>query len=71
MKSLLQGSSTAHVRAFRERMREQGLVKKDVWIRPEHAAELTAIEKAMRETRDPALVAANGDDKGPGFPPAE
>ena len=67
MKSLLQGSSTAHVRAFRERMREQGLVKKDVWIRPEHAAELTAIEKAMRETRDPALVAANGDDKGPGW----
>lgn len=50
MKSSLQRSSTQHVRAFRERMREQGLVKKDVWIRPEHATELAAIEKSMRES---------------------
>ncbi len=41
-------ASTLHVRNFRERMRSQGLVKKDVWIRPEHAEELAAIEKAMR-----------------------
>lgn len=41
--------STLHVRNFRDRMRGQGLVKKDVWIRPEHAQELAAIEKAMRD----------------------
>lgn len=42
-------ASTLHVRNYRERMREQGLVKKDVWIRPEYAEELAAIEKSMRE----------------------
>ena len=68
MKSPSQRSSTAHVRAFRERMREQGLVKKDVWIRPEHAAELAAIEKAMREAgRDPALAPPADDGRGPGW----
>lgn len=68
MKSLLQRSSTQHVRAFRERMREQGLVKKDVWIRPQHAAELATIEKAMREAeRDPAQSAPGVDGKGPGW----
>lgn len=44
-------ASTLHVRNYRERMREQGLVKKDVWIRPEYAAELAAIEKSMREAQ--------------------
>ncbi len=68
MKSLLQRSSTQHVRAFRERMREQGLVKKDVWIRPEYAAELAAIEKAMREAdRDPTQSMPGDDGKGPGW----
>ena len=42
--------STLHVRQFRERMRQRGLVKKDVWIRPEYAAELSAIEKSLRES---------------------
>ena len=42
-------ASTLHVRNYRERMREQGLVKKDVWIRPEYAEELASIEKSMRE----------------------
>ena len=42
-------ASTLHVRNYRERMREQGLVKKDVWIRPEYAEELAAIEKSMRD----------------------
>lgn len=68
MKPLLQRSSTQHVRAFRERMREQGLVKKDVWIRPEHAVELAAIEKAMREAgRDAAQSGPSEDGKGPGW----
>ena len=42
--------STLHQRSYRERMRQQGLVKKDVWIRPEHAPDLAAIEKSMRES---------------------
>ncbi len=42
-------ASTLHVRNFRTRMREQGLVKKDVWIRPEHAQELHRIEQQMRK----------------------
>lgn len=47
--------STEHQRRYRERLREQGLVKKDVWIRPEYAAELAAIEKSMRGAeRDPS-----------------
>jgi len=41
--------STLHVRNFRTRMREQGLVKKDVWIRPEYARELQQIEQRLRE----------------------
>lgn len=49
-------ASTLHVRNYRERMREQGLVKKDVWIRPEYAAELTAIEKSMREAQRDAGI---------------
>jgi uncharacterized protein YjfI (DUF2170 family) len=47
--------SAANVRAFRERLRQQGLVKKDVWIRPEYAEELRRIETALRQAgQDPA-----------------
>lgn len=49
-------ASTLHVRNYRERLREQGLVKKDVWIRPEYAAELAAIEKSMREAQRDAGI---------------
>ena len=43
-------SDTAlNVRRFRERLRERGLVKKDVWILPEYATELASLEKGMRE----------------------
>ncbi|GLQ29925.1 hypothetical protein GCM10007876_04030 [Litoribrevibacter albus] len=31
-------------------MREQGLVKKEVWIRPEHAKRLSVIEKQLRKS---------------------
>jgi uncharacterized protein YjfI (DUF2170 family) len=51
-------ASTLHVRNFRERMRRQGLVKKDVWIRPERAEELAAIEKAMRDPDRPLELPA-------------
>lgn len=42
-------SSAVYVREFRERMRRAGLVKKDVWIRPEYAEDLAAIEKRFRQ----------------------
>lgn len=52
--------STANVRAFRERLRRQGLVKKDVWIRPEYAEELRRIETSLRQPgQDPARAAAD------------
>ena len=37
-------------RQFRTRMREQGLVKKEVWILPEHAGRLRDIERELRLT---------------------
>lgn len=43
-------SSAHYQREFRRRLREQGLVKKEVWIRPEHAKRLSAIEKQLRNT---------------------
>ena len=42
-------TSAVYVREFRERMRRAGLVKKDVWIRPEFAEDLAAIEKRFRQ----------------------
>ncbi len=41
-------SSTEYVREFRERMRREGFVKKDVWILPEHAQELASVERRLR-----------------------
>lgn len=53
-------TSAAHVRAFRERLRRQGLVKKDVWIRPEYAEELRRIETSLRQPgQDPAHATAD------------
>lgn len=37
-------------RQFRARMREQGLVKKEIWILPEHASCLRDIERELRAT---------------------
>ena len=42
-------SSTDYVREFRRRMREGGLVKREVWIRPERAPELAVVEKQLRQ----------------------
>lgn len=57
MKSQI-ADTTLNVRRFRERLRERGLVKKDVWILPEYAAQLTSIEKSMRE---PSWAAPSSD----------
>ncbi|UTA48051.1 YjfI family protein [Simiduia sp. 21SJ11W-1] len=46
----MKAKSSAHYqREFRKRLREMGLVKKEVWIRPEYAKQLQAIEKQLRE----------------------
>lgn len=42
-------SSAYYQRLYRQRLREQGLVKKEVWIRPEHAAVLAATERKLRQ----------------------
>jgi len=42
-------SSAVYVREFRDRMRRAGLIKKDVWIRPEYAEDLASIERRFRQ----------------------
>jgi len=42
-------SSAYYQREFRKRLREQGLVKKEVWIRPEHSKQLLIVEKQLRK----------------------
>jgi uncharacterized protein YjfI (DUF2170 family) len=43
-------TSAHYQREFRRRLREQGLIKKEVWIRPEHSKLLLRLEKQLRET---------------------
>ena len=46
----MKAKSSAHYqREYRKRLRDQGLVKKEVWIRPEHAKLLLVDEKKLRE----------------------
>lgn len=45
---MTQKTSAHYQREFRRRLREQGLVKKEVWIRPENARLLTQVEKRLR-----------------------
>lgn len=41
-------TSAEYQRAFRQRLREQGLKKKEIWIRPEYEKLLTDIEQQLR-----------------------
>jgi uncharacterized protein len=43
-----QKSSAHYQREYRKRLREQGLVKKEVWVLPEHARQLTILEQELR-----------------------
>lgn len=43
-------SSAHYQREFRKRLREQGLVKKEIWIRPEHARQLSELEQMLRRS---------------------
>ena len=45
---MAQKSSAHYQREFRQRMRERGLVKKDVWIRPEWSHVLSKVETHLR-----------------------
>ncbi|EQM71661.1 YjfI family protein [Pseudomonas tohonis] len=46
----MQNKSSAHYqRLFRQRLRDQGLVKKEVWILPENAQALLAVERKLRQ----------------------
>jgi uncharacterized protein len=48
-------SSAYYQRRHRERLREQGLIKKELWVLSEYADELTAIERRMRRPSAGAL----------------
>ncbi len=46
----MKAKSSAHYqREYRRRLREQGLVKKEVWILPENAKQLARLEMLLRE----------------------
>lgn len=47
-------TSAFYQHRHRERLREQGLLKKELWVLPEYADELAAIERQMRQPRDDA-----------------
>lgn len=50
-------TSAHYQREYRRRLRDQGLVKKEVWIRPEHSKQLLAIEKRLRQPSEVAELA--------------
>ena len=53
----MKAKSSAHYqREYRRRLRDLGLVKKEVWILPENAEQLTKLEKQLRQT--PTLAAS-------------
>lgn len=46
---VMKAKSSAHYqREYRKRLREQGLVKKEVWVLPENAGRLAELEKQLR-----------------------
>lgn len=51
-------SSAYYQRRHRERLREQGLIKKELWVLSEYADELAAIERRMRQPRGESPQAA-------------
>jgi len=46
-------TSAHYQREYRKRLRQQGLVKKEIWIRSEHAALARKLEKDLREVKGP------------------
>lgn len=54
-------SSAFYQRRHRDRLREQGLVKKELWVLPEYADELAVVERRMRQPRGAAPAAARAE----------
>ncbi len=54
-------SSAFYQRRHRERLREQGLLKKELWVLPEYADDLAAIERQMRRPRREAGLDDDGE----------
>jgi hypothetical protein len=52
-------SSAYYQRRHRERLREKGLVKKEVWVLPEYAEELAVTERRMRQPRGAVSLPAH------------
>ena len=62
-------SSAHYQREYRKRLREQGLVKKEVWIRPERSKELAELERTLRRSNTQPNAGANsGPATGLGAP---
>jgi len=63
----MESKSSAHYqRLYRQRLREQGLVKKEVWILPEHTASLAAYERKLRQPN--ARLASMEKEEGMSMP---
>ncbi|WP_418648726.1 YjfI family protein [Thauera butanivorans] len=56
-------TSAYYQRLHRARLREQGLVKKELWVLPEHLETLSSIEKSMRQPRSAAGLVQPGQEK--------
>ncbi len=56
-------TSAYYQRLHRARLREQGLVKKELWVLPEHLETLSSIEKSMRQPRTAAGFVQPGQEK--------
>lgn len=59
-------TSAYYQRLYRQRLREQGLVKKEVWILPEHAPLLLAFERKLRQPQ--VLLATMDKEEGMSMP---
>lgn len=61
----MKAKSSAHYqREYRRRLRDLGLVKKEVWIRPENAKYLAYFEKLLRDKYESSITAKMLLDKG-------
>ncbi|MFT7559390.1 MAG: hypothetical protein ACI93R_001301 [Flavobacteriales bacterium] len=61
----MKAKSSAHYqREYRQRLRDMGLIKKEVWVLPQHAKLLSSYEKLLRESDVEVLtqsVVGNGE----------
>ena len=60
----MQNKSSAHYqRLYRQRLRERGLIKKEIWVLPEYAAQLLAYERQWRQPQSGlALIDSEGSN---------